>query len=129
MKKLAAISLAFIFILILVSFSQAQTLFDKGVKEFNQENYEEALPYFLQAREAEKGSSRIAFYVGLTYKFMEKYHEAIPYFKDAATLSPRVDDAVVELVDVQYHTGILGKRKNGSPLPTRKVSAQHALTS
>ncbi|HOC45899.1 MAG TPA: tetratricopeptide repeat protein [Syntrophorhabdaceae bacterium] len=109
MKKLAAISLAFIFILILVSFSQAQTLFDKGVKEFNQENYEEALPYFLQAREAEKGSSRIAFYVGLTYKFMEKYHEAIPYFKDAATLSPRVDDAVVELVDVQYHTGNLGE--------------------
>ena len=48
MKKLAVISLAAIFVLILVSFSHGQTLFDNGLKEFNQENYEEALSYFLQ---------------------------------------------------------------------------------
>jgi len=109
MKKSAVISLVAIFVIVLVSFSQAQTLFDSGLKEFNQENYEEALSYFLQAREAEKGSSRIAYYVGLTYKFMEKYSDSVPYFTDAATLSPRIDDAVVELIDVLYHTGNLAE--------------------
>lgn len=107
MKKVGIISLAAIFVLILVSFSQGQTLFDSGLKEFNQENYEEALSYFLQARDAEKGSSQIAYYVGLTYKAMEKYSDSIPYFRDAATLSPRIDDAVMELIDVLYHTGNL----------------------
>ncbi|MBP1748415.1 MAG: tetratricopeptide repeat family protein [Deltaproteobacteria bacterium] len=107
MKKSAVISLAAIFVFVLISFSQSQTLFDTGLKELNRENYEEALSYFLEAREAEKGSARIAYYLGLTYKVMEKYNEAIPYFRDAATLSPRVDDAVVELIDVLYHTGSL----------------------
>ena len=47
--------------------------------------------------------------MGLTYKVMEKYNDSIPYFRDAATLSPRVDDAVVELIDVLYHTGNLAE--------------------
>ena len=92
------------FLLWMVSSVQGQTLFDQGVREFGQENYEEALPFLLEARSADKGSARIAYYIGLTYKVMEKYKEAIPYFKDAATLTPRVDEGVVELVDVLYHT-------------------------
>ena len=87
----------------MISIARGQTLFDLGLKEFNQENYEEALPYFLEARSAEK-SARIAYYVGLTYKIMEKYKEAVPYFEEAATLSPRVDEAIAELIDVLYHT-------------------------
>lgn len=109
MKRLAVVSLVAVLVLVLVSFSQAQVPFDEGLKEFNQENYEEALSHFLQARAADKTSSRIAYYVGLTYKVMEKYSEAIPHFRDAATLSPRVDDAVVELIDVLYHTGNLAE--------------------
>lgn len=107
MKRLAVISLVAILLSILVPCLHAQTPFDDGLKEFQKENYEEALAYFLKAREADKTSSRTAYYVGLTYKVMEKYNEAIPYFRDAATLSPRVDDAIVELVDVLYHTGNL----------------------
>ncbi len=108
-KKLAIISLAAIFIFILVPFAQAQSLFDSGLKEFNQENYEEALSYFLGARELDKGSARIAYYLGMTYKVMEKYNESVPYLRDAVTFTPRVDDAVVELIDVLYHTGNLAE--------------------
>lgn len=107
MKRLVVMSLAAAFIFAAVSFSLAQTPFDEGLRELNQENYEEALSYFLQAWETDKGSSRIAYYLGLTYKAMEKYSDAIPYFRDAATLSPRVDNAFVDLVDILYHIGNL----------------------
>ncbi len=109
MKKIAMISLAAILLFTLVPCLRAQTAFDEGLKELQQENYEEALAYFLKAREADRTSSRIAYQIGLTYKVMEKYNEAIPYFRDAATLTPRIDDAVVELVDVLYHTGNLAE--------------------
>lgn len=104
MRGIAVISLALILVLILVPSLYAQTPFDDGLKEFNQENYEEALEYFLRARETDKGSSRINYHIGLTYKMMEKYIEAVPYFRDAATLSPRINDAVIELIDALYHT-------------------------
>ncbi len=103
------ISLAAISIIFLVSFSQAATFFDDGLKEFEQENYEEALSLFLKAREADRESVKIAYYLGLTYKVMEKYHEAIPCFRQAASSSPRMNDAVIELIDVLYHTGNLAE--------------------
>ncbi|MEN6615626.1 MAG: tetratricopeptide repeat protein [Syntrophorhabdus sp.] len=109
MKRLILISLSAIYFLAFISVAHSQTAFDNGLKEFNQENYEEALTYFLKAREADKGSARIAYYVGLTYKVMERYSDAIPYLSDAATLTPRVDDAIIELIDVLYHTNNLAE--------------------
>ena len=35
---------------------------------------------------------------------MENYTAAIPYLRKAATLSPRVDEALVALIDVLYGT-------------------------
>ena len=105
MKRVLASSLLVLcFIFFAATFCHSQSLFDQGLNEFKAENYEEALPYFLEARSAEKGSARIAYYIGLTYKAMEKYKEAAAYFRDAVTLTPRVDEAFVELVDVLYYT-------------------------
>ncbi len=105
MKRVLTAALFVLCILFFVtSFVHGQSLFDQGLKEFKEENYEEALSYFLEARSADKGSARIAYYTGLTYKAMEKYKEAIPHFKDAAALTPRVDEAIVELIDVLYYT-------------------------
>ncbi|MBP7528407.1 MAG: tetratricopeptide repeat protein [Syntrophorhabdaceae bacterium] len=105
MKRILASSLFALCLMVsMISPAGGQTLFDQGFKEYGQENYEEALTYFLEAYSADKGSARTAYYVGLTYKTMEKYKEAIPYFKDAVTLTPRVDEALVELIDVLYHT-------------------------
>jgi tetratricopeptide (TPR) repeat protein len=84
--------------------ASGKSLFDQGMKELQKENYEEALQYFLNARAAEPKSSRIAYCVGLTYKFMENYPAAIPYLRDAVTLTPRVDEAFVPLIDVLYNT-------------------------
>jgi len=101
--------LAIYFLVCMACLAHGQTLFDQGLREFSQENYEEALPFFLEAWSADKGSARTAYYVGLTYKVMEKYKEAAPYLKEAATLPPRVDEGVVELVDVLYHNGDIGE--------------------
>ncbi len=105
MERVRASSLLAVFFLIFMAcFCQGQTLFEQGLKEFGQENYEEALPFFLESWSADKGSARTAYYIGLTYKVMEKYPEALPYLREAASLTPRVDEGVVELVDVLYHT-------------------------
>jgi len=81
-----------------------QSLFDNGVKEFQAENYEEALHYFLNAAKDEPKSSRLAYYIGLTYKAMEDFSEAIPFLREAVVLSPRTDEALVVLIDVLYCT-------------------------
>ncbi len=103
-RVLASCLLVLCFLFVSAPLVHGQSLFEQGLNEFKAENYEEALPYFLEARSADKGSARIAYYIGLTYKAMEKYNDAIPYLKDAATLTPRVDEAVVELIDVLYYT-------------------------
>jgi len=91
--------------ILLLSFTAAaycQTPFERGLKDFKEENYEEALESFLWARKLEPTSSSVAFYVGLTYKIMENNKEAVPYLRDAVTFTPKVKEALVELIDVLY---------------------------
>jgi tetratricopeptide (TPR) repeat protein len=104
----------FIGVFVLTSFvgsAGAQSQFEMGMKEFRDENYEEALTYFLEARKAEPTSSTVAFYTGLTYKIMEQYKEAIPYLRDAVTFTPRIKEALVELIDVLYQTDNIKEAK------------------
>ena len=74
MKWYAVFSIAVVVFISCVGcvFAQSQS-FEMGMKEFRDENYEEALVYFLEARKAEPTSSTVAFYVGLTYKIMEQH--------------------------------------------------------
>ena len=111
--KRYAIFLVTVFVFIsFVGFAGAQSQsFEMGMKEFRDENYEEALVYFLEARKAEPKSSTVAFYVGLTYKVIEQNKEAIPYLRDAVTLTPRIKEALVELIDVLYQTDNLKEAK------------------
>lgn len=85
-------------------FSYAEGPFEQGMKEFKEENYEEAIQHFLEARKLEPTSSTVAFYLGLTYKLTENYKAAVPHLKDAVTFTPRVKEAVVELIDALYQT-------------------------
>lgn len=92
------------------AFAQSQS-FEMGMKEFRDENYEEALTYFLEARKAEPTSSTVAFYIGLTYKIMEQHKDAISYLRDAVTFTPRIKEALVELIDVLYQTDNIKEAK------------------
>jgi tetratricopeptide (TPR) repeat protein len=104
MGKNRILILALSFILLSASSVLSQAVFEKGLKEFKEENYEEALEYFLQARQIEPKSSSVAFFLGLTYKHMEKFGQAVPYLKDAVTFTPRVKEGLVELIDALTQT-------------------------
>lgn len=104
MGKASIVILFFSFIVAAASPAFSQDAFEKGVKEFKEENYEEALEYFLKARQTEPQSSTVAFFLGLTYKHMEKHKQAVPYLKDAVTFTPKVKEGLVELIDALTQT-------------------------
>lgn len=106
-----SVFLLFVLIAFLPFNSFAQTSFEKGLKEFEEENYEEALQYFLEARKMDPRSSKVAFYLGLTYKIMEQPKEAIPHLRDAVTLTPRIEEALVELIDALWQIDNLKEAK------------------
>jgi len=74
------------------------------MKEFREENYEEALSYFIEARNEDPKSSIAAYFLGLNYKVMEDYKNAVPHLRDAVTLIPHVKEALIELIDALYQT-------------------------
>lgn len=90
----------------------AENPLEKGIKEFNEENYEEALQYLQDARKIEPTSSSAAFYLGITYKILEDYRSAVPHLRDAVTFTPRIKEALVELIDALYQTDEINEAKS-----------------
>jgi Flp pilus assembly protein TadD len=96
---------------LLVIFSQAvpaQTQsadLQRGIAEFQQENFDEALESLQKARNAQPQLSLPAYYLGMTYKNLENYSEARKYLKAAISLAPEIKEAVLELAEVNYDLG------------------------
>lgn len=78
---------------------------DRGVEQYRLENYEESIPLLEKARESEPGSGVAAFFLGMAYKQTLQYSKAEDCLRAAATLSPPIKEAVLELVDVSYQNG------------------------
>ncbi len=91
-------------------FAQAQNPdLQKGIAEFRQENFEEALESLLKARTAEPGNSMPEYYLGVTYKNMQNYKDAQKHLEAALDLSPRIKAALLELAEVNYNLGEFDK--------------------
>src|SRR4030066_254800 len=58
----------------------------RGIEEYKDENFEEALEILKKARKEDPASSLAAFYLGLTYKQLMNYKEVSANFRDAVTL-------------------------------------------
>lgn len=84
-----------------VSYAQ-DDLLARGVDEYKDESFEEAMSYFEQAFQAHPESSTAAFYIGLTAKQMGDYEKAKKYYAEALTLAPPVLDAYSEIIYVHY---------------------------
>src|SRR3989304_10641205 len=82
--------------------SQISSL-SRGIEEYKDENFEEALELLVKARKEDPASSLAAFYLGLTYKQLMNYKEASANFRDAVKLKPPIKEAVVELIEVLYN--------------------------
>ena len=90
----------FSFFLSSIGFCQSPSSLNKGIDQYNNENYEEAIELLLKTREADPESSAAAFFLGLAYKQVMDYPKAISHLRDAVTLKPKIKEALVELIDV-----------------------------
>ena len=126
-----SILLLLIFFSILLLHSQAfckqPPSLEEGINQYKKENYEEAIEALLRARSEDPASSVAAFFLGLAYKQILEYEKALIQFRDAATLPPRIKEAVIELVDVAIQLGKtqearkwidVAERENISPAKT-----------
>jgi tetratricopeptide (TPR) repeat protein len=112
MKKIALFCFCIVLFLFLPpAFAQLSATFQEGSRQYQQENYEEAIEIFTQLRQQEPASSQAAFFLGMAYKQVMDYAKASANLQDAVTLSPPVKEALVELIDTLYQTDKLDEAK------------------
>ncbi|MDD5439746.1 MAG: tetratricopeptide repeat protein [Candidatus Omnitrophica bacterium] len=83
----------------------------KGIYQFRQENYDEALVTLKTARAGQPDNPLAAYYLGLTYKRMENYVESSKELEASLTMTPRIKGALIELIDCLYRLDRLDDAK------------------
>jgi len=91
------------------AFGQTSGSLREGIRQYQADNYEEAVDLFKTARREAPGSSEAAFWLGMAYKMQNDFPSALPHLTDAVTLRPPVKEAVVELIDILYRLDKLGE--------------------
>jgi len=87
------------------SYSQQPPTLEEGVNLYKAEKYDEAITALKKAREEEPQSSTAAFFLGMAYKQTMDYESASGQLTDAVTLTPRIKEALIELIDVSLQLG------------------------
>lgn len=116
-NKLTNISILFLLLFlstIFVTFDafcqQPQSL-DEGISLYKAGKYDEAVTALTKARQEDPKSSSAAFFLGLSYKQTMEYEKASGNFQDAVTLTPKIKEALIELIDVNLQLGKLDEAK------------------
>jgi tetratricopeptide (TPR) repeat protein len=116
-NKLTKISVLFLFLFLVTifmtfdAFSQQPQSLDEGISLYKAGKYDEAVTALAKARQEDPKSSSAAFFLGLSYKQTMEYEKALPNFQDAVTLTPKIKEALVELIDVNLQLGRLDEAK------------------
>ncbi|NVL90001.1 MAG: tetratricopeptide repeat protein [Desulfobacterales bacterium] len=114
MNRAAALSISILLFVLIIFPPHAigkSPLLREGIEQYKQENYEEAVDLLTKARKKAPKSSSAAFFLGMAYKQMMDYQKASKHLRDAVTLTPRIKEALVELIDVLYLWGKLDEAK------------------
>ena len=94
------------------AFSQSSNpLLDEGIKQYQAEDLEEAIETLKKARAADPTSSMAAFVLGMAYKRTNDLPDAEKTLRDAVSLTPKIKEAYVELIDVLYQQNKLDEAK------------------
>lgn len=80
-------------------------LLENGIKLYKQEKYKEAVEILEKARKQDPTSSAAAFFLGLAYKQQSDFQNAATHFRDAVTLTPKIKEALFELIEVLTRLG------------------------
>ena len=91
--------------------SQQPSTLEEGIRQYQQENYEEAVDILTKVRESNRNSSSAAFFLGMAYKQVMDYPNAVANLQDAVTIPPPIKEALVELIDALYQTDKLADAK------------------
>ena len=115
--KIMKISVFFLFIFLTTIFlsssafcQQSQSL-QEGIAQYKAEKYADAITTLKKAREEDPKSSSAAFFLGMAYKQTMDYETAYGHLKDAVTLTPRIKEALIELIDVSMQIGKIDEAK------------------
>jgi len=111
MKKISCFFLGILMLLVPQAFAQTNGTLPEGIRQYQQENYEEAIAILTKVRAQEPESSQAAFFLGMAYKQTLDYPQAIIHLQDATTLKPAVKEALVELIDALYQLNRLEEAK------------------
>ncbi|MBI4827125.1 MAG: tetratricopeptide repeat protein [Nitrospirae bacterium] len=104
-RSMSYLLLLFIFIIVVgltATQSFAQDNLQKGIAEYNAENYDESLQLFKEARREQPGSSTAAYYLGLAYEQVGQLDDAVVQYKDAISIKPSEKKAYTKLLEVVY---------------------------
>jgi tetratricopeptide (TPR) repeat protein len=83
-------------------FGQSLENLQKGIAQYNTDNYEEAVELLIKARQEAPKSAEAAFWLGKAYRAQGSLPDAVAHLTDAATFTPPFKEAVIELSDVLY---------------------------
>ncbi|OIO37800.1 MAG: hypothetical protein AUJ71_04425 [Candidatus Omnitrophica bacterium CG1_02_49_16] len=101
-KKSRAILVLAALFAVRLAVAQPQTSLDKGVIQYQRENYDEALSFLKQAKAEESFNTRVSYYLGLTYKKLQDYKQAQSNLTEAVEGTPKIKEALLELIEVCY---------------------------
>jgi tetratricopeptide (TPR) repeat protein len=108
------LTLIFLVLNILINpdvFGQQSASLQEGINQYKAEKYEEAINSLEKARAEDPKSTVAAFFLGVAYKQTMDYEKAEAPLTDAVTLTPRVKEALIELIDVTMQLGKLDEAK------------------
>ena len=88
-----------------ISYAETSPDLEQGIGLYRQENYDEALSLLQKARKEDPSSSLAAYYLGITYKKLQNYKEAKTNLIDAVSLTPKIKEALLELIETLYQLG------------------------
>lgn len=101
MKTISTLSLLILFFFFSpAALCQQTSLLEQGIGQYKAENYEEAIPILLKAVKENPRSSIPAFFLGLSYKQTMDYEQAFTHFRNSVALTPKIKEAVVELIEL-----------------------------
>jgi tetratricopeptide (TPR) repeat protein len=87
------------------TFSQESASLEEGIGLYKAEKYDQAVNALLKAREEDPKSTTAAFFLGMAYKQLMDYEAATKPLGDAITMTPKIKEALIELIEVNVRLG------------------------
>lgn len=85
--------------------AQPTSSLEKGITFYQREQDDEAAVMLKKARQEDPASTRAAYYLGLVTKRLQNYTGAKIHLTDAVNGTPKIKEALIELVEVLYQLG------------------------